>query len=146
MAEVLTEQAKQFLAERIGGANPAEVFFQQHATSHDAQVAITHAFDEATPELVGPRAPAPVCVLAVPTGPAGEQFRTIAADTLSDQKLLPVQDAQEIVFYRAQPGLNLTDLPQAGSQARDVFKHTTAAEGVSLHTRHDVHWLPITRD
>jgi hypothetical protein len=44
----------------------------------------------------------------------------------------------DIIFYREQPHLCLTDLPQLGPSAREIYQHVLATEPYSPHSRTDI--------
>jgi hypothetical protein len=138
---VLREQAEQFLAERSGGESvTAAVFDHFAADPQAAHRAAAEAFDEAGPTLAT-KSGSEIELLAVPNGPAGDEFRRIAAEAVPDAVLLPAESPDEVVFYRERDGIPLTDLPQLGSVAKEVFE--TQSEGEhEPHARGDVNWKP----
>jgi hypothetical protein len=129
----------------LGRAHAAELYVEQHAQDGEVSADLAQAFDQAQPEL----APPPrgrreeLCVLAVPPGPEGEQFRAMVSRALPDTPLVPAPTTDDIVFYREQPHLTLADLPQLGPAAREVYQQVLASDQPSPHSRFDiVEWLP----
>jgi serine/threonine protein kinase len=132
--------AEQFVAERLGEMNVAEMFVAQHAETGQAGDEITAFFDEAAPQLPGDRrtvAPE-LCVLSVPSGPAGEQLREAAAKALPDIEWQPALGDEDILLYRERANLPLAELPQMGPLAQDAYRQMSAAEHFTPHSRSDV--------
>src|SRR5262249_8308312 len=105
------------------------------------------------PELAGSRQAArrELCILAVPPGPEGERFRALVRRALPETPMLAAASTDDIVFYREHAQVTLTDLPQMGPVAREVYQQVLATEPFSPHSRTDiVAWLsaraPGTQD
>jgi hypothetical protein len=76
--------------------------------------------------------------LAVPPGPEGERFRALVRHALPDVPMRAVTSTDDIIFYREQPHLCLTDLPQMGQTARELYQQVLATEQYSPHSRTDI--------
>lgn len=143
---ILYEQAEQFLNSRLERANPAEVFFRYRPDLQAAAREIAQAYDEACPDLLGPRAraEAQVFVLGVPPDEFGQEFRQMTREVLPDVDLVVAESQDAIVFYREQRHLPLSDLPQFSVFAREAYEEALrnpSEEAVTPHSRMDVHWL-----
>jgi hypothetical protein len=147
LRDLLTKEAEDFLAARLGDAGPAEVFAHHFgADAQAAQRAVAQAYDEAEPELSTARAAKGVelSILAAPATPAGDQFRALAEETLTGETLRPAGSGDDLVFYRELHGLTPADLPQLGPQARDAYQALLDTDRPP-HARRDVAWQPPGR-
>jgi serine/threonine protein kinase len=125
----------------LGRAHAAEVYLEQHPDDSEADEDLAGAFDEAQPELAGsPSAGRQAfSILAVPPGPEGERFRALVRHALPDVPMRAAASTDDIIiFYREQPHLGLTDLPQLGPTAREVYQQVLATEQYSPHSRIDI--------
>jgi hypothetical protein len=126
--------------ESLGRAHAASVYLQQHADHADADDDLAGAFDEAQPELAGSPGAArqELCILAVPPGPEGERFRELVRHALPGVPMHAATSIDDIVFYRERPLPSLSDLPQLGPAAREVYQQLLASEQYSPHSRIDI--------
>jgi serine/threonine protein kinase len=148
LAEVekaMQHTAEEFLAERLGKRNVAEMFLEQHADDAEAVSALTSIFDEAVPQLphaVVPASkeglPAELCVLSTPSGPAGERLRILAAQALPDVEWQMACGDEDILLYRERANLPLSELPQLGPVAQDAYRQMSNTEHFTPHCRCDV--------
>jgi hypothetical protein len=147
-AELIVEQARCYLDERLGNCNAAAVFFESVEQEQAAHRDVMHAYDEALPELLGDRIrpDSQLCVLTVPNDEHGQRFAKLAEETLSDARLIVGTGTDDIVFHREQLYLAPTDLPQLGPQAREAFVQVTHLDQTAPHARGDVNWVQIGRD
>jgi hypothetical protein len=145
---LLAEQAQEFLGTKLPQQDPAEVFFAYRPQEQEAAREVTQAYDEAAPELAGPRPKAGTefCLLAAPAGPAGDRFRALARQALPDVLWTEAITPDDLVFYREAPIARLADLPHLGPQAREAVGQFTTQEGTSPHARGDVAWLPVAKE
>jgi hypothetical protein len=137
--------AEEFVAERLGELNVAEMFLEQHAEDAKAAAAITRFFAEAAPQLPQALVPAPkegplseLCVLAAPSGPAGERLRAQVAKALPDVEWQAASGEEDILLYRERTNLPLSELPQLGPLAQDAYRQMSNAEHFTPHCRCDV--------
>jgi hypothetical protein len=77
-------------------------------------------------------------ILAVPPGPEGERFRTLARRALPETDLVPAASTADIVFYRERAHLDLTTLPQLGPAGQQAYRQFLADRQVTPHTRVDI--------
>jgi serine/threonine protein kinase len=139
LADLIREQTERFLAGRSGDESAAAAVFTHFAADPQAaHRAAAEAYDEAGPTLAE-KAGTEFEILAAPPGPAGEEFRRIAAEAVPGIDLQPADSPDEVVFYRDRAGLALTDLPQFGPVAKAVYDAERDGEHVS-HARADVKW------
>lgn len=139
--ELLLARSREFLDEKLDHSDPATVFFQNRTADGTAQSLVAEAFDEAAPELKSTTLgkPVEVAVLAVPPGPAGDQFRALVAETIPTAEFIPAPLPDDICFYREYPQLALGDLPQLGPPGREAYQQLAAADHPP-HARMDVPW------
>jgi hypothetical protein len=124
----------------LGRAHAAEVYLEQHTNYAEADADLAGAFDQAQPELAGLSSAGRqgFCILAVPPGPEGERFRALVRHALPDEPMRAAVSTDDIIFYREQPHLCLTDLPQLGPAAREIYEQVLATEQYSPHSRTDI--------
>jgi hypothetical protein len=140
LRERIDREVEKVAEDSLGRAHAAEVYLEQHADDSDADDDLAGAFDEAQPELAGSTtAGRPgFCILAVPPGPEGERFRALVRHALPDVPMRAAASTDDIIFYREQPHLGLTDLPQLGPTAREIYRQVLATEQYSPHSRADI--------
>ncbi len=140
LRERINREVEKVAEVSLGRAHAAEAYLKQHADDTAAADDLAAAFDEAQPELAG--APGTggqgFCILAVPPGPEGERFRALVRHALPDVPMRAAASTDDIVFYREQPNLRLTALPQLGPAAREIYQHVLATEPYSPHSRMDI--------
>jgi hypothetical protein len=140
LREQIDREVARVAEDSLGRAHAAEVYLEQHTHDAGADDDVAGAFDEAQPELAcPPRAGRPgFCILAVPPGPEGERFRALVRHALPEVPMRAAGSTDDIIFYREQPHLCLTDLPQLGPAAREVYQQVLATERYSPHSRTDI--------
>jgi hypothetical protein len=140
LRERIDRDVEKVAEDSLGRAHAAEVYLEQHADDANVDADLAGAFDEAQPELAGaPGAGAQgFCILAVPPGPEGERFRALVRHALPDVSMRADASVDDIIFYREQSHLRLTDLPQLGPIAREIYQHVLATEPYSPHSRADI--------
>jgi serine/threonine protein kinase len=141
----LLKTAGEFAAARLPATDAAALFLEQHPDPAAAQDEVAAFFDEAAPELAaggrksrGAPAAAELAVMAVPDGPAGERFRTVACEALPDVELHHGGSAGDVLLYRERSNLALAELEQLGPLGRDAYLQMTANDHFTPHTRLDV--------
>src|SRR5262249_37515000 len=147
LAETVLDQALAYLEPHFREMNPAAVFFQNQSQEQAAYRDVMHAYDEAAPELIGPRtrSDAEICLLSVPDDPDGMRFARIAERTVTDTPVTTIVRTDDIVFHREQ-ALPAAELPQLSSFAKDSFTHIPHTDQAAPYTRCDVNWLPVGKD
>jgi hypothetical protein len=140
LRERLDREVEKVAEDSLGRAHAAEVYLEQHADDPDADEDLAGAFEEAQPKwacsLRADRQE--FCILAVPPGPEGERFRALVRHALPDVPMRAAASTDDIIFYREQPCLCLTDLPQLGPIAREIYQDVLATEPYSPHSRTDI--------
>jgi serine/threonine protein kinase len=137
LRESIDREVEKVADDSLGRAHAAEAYLEQHADDADADSDLAAAFDEAQPELGG-AGRAGFCILAVPPGPEGERFRALVRHALPDVPMHAAASTDDITFYREQPHLCLTDLPQLGPTAREIYQQVLVNEQHGPHSRADV--------
>jgi serine/threonine protein kinase len=124
----------------LGRAHAAELYLERQAENSDADADLAGAFDEAQPELGGAQRGVrrEFSILAVPSGPEGERFRSLVQHALPDVPMTPAASTDDIVFYRERSHFSLTDLPQMGTLARSMYEQILASEPFGPHSRTDI--------
>ena len=142
---IVEEQARAFLAGRLGDCNVGEMFFARFNNMDAATVAVKQIHEQAAPPVRNSRPIAQeICVLAVPEGPQQNAFQQVARQALPGKVLDFVPSSDEVLVYREWPRVPLTALPQVGPQAEDAYDQMQSAGQGSPHTRNDVvKWFEI---
>jgi hypothetical protein len=137
--------AEEFMAVRLSEMNVAEMFLEQHPDGAQAAEQITGFFDEAVPQLPNSVLPprkggeaVELCVLSVPSGPAGERFRALASEAMPEANWQSATGDEDILLYRERANLPLSELPQLGPLAQDAYKQMSNAEHFTPHCRTDL--------
>ena len=144
--EMLLARSREFLDSKLDHSDPAAIFFRYRTADGSAEPLIGEAFDEAAPDLKPPKGdeqPFEINVLAVPPGPAGDLFRSMAAKVLPSVDLASAPLPGDICFYREYPQLELAKLPHLGGYGLEAFQQMTTTEH-SPQSRTDVPWQPPT--
>jgi serine/threonine protein kinase len=136
----MLQTAEAFVAESLGDQDVAAMFLEQHPDAADAADAIAGFYDEASPELPGERRSkgAELCVLAAPSGPAGDRLRELTHKALPDIEWQSAPGADDILLYRERSNLPLSELPQLGPLGLDAYRQLSAAEQFTPHCRCDI--------
>jgi len=140
LRERIDREVEKVAKDSLGRAHAAEIYLEQHTDDSEADADLASAFDEAQPALAGsPRKGSQgFCILAVPPGPEGERFRALVRHALPDVPMRAAASTDDIVFYREQPCLRLSELPQMGQTAREVYEKVLATNKYSPHSRTDI--------
>ncbi len=143
----MRQATQQFLANRLGEMNVAEMFLREHPEEDEARTAFTGIFDGITPQLTAPATlcsqksqPAEVCVLAAPLGPAGDRLRSLAVQSKPDIEWRNACGGEDILLYRECANLPLSELPQLGPLAQDAYRQLNNTEHFTPHCRCDVNF------
>ena len=130
--------AEQYLAERLGDGDAAEMFLSQHADRAGDEMA--GFFDEAAPQLPGDRrgTVAEIHVLSLPSGASGERLREAATQALPEVEWQAATGDEDILLYRERANLPLADLPHMGPLAQDAYRQMNATEHFTPHARCDI--------
>jgi hypothetical protein len=147
LKETIHGEVERLAETTLHRAHAATVYLEQHADDPAVDADLAGAFAQAQPELSGScqASRQELCILAVPPGPEGERFRLLVGRALPDTPMLAAPSIDDIVFYREHARVLLTELPQMGPGAREVYQQVLATEQFSPHSRSDiVAWLPTT--
>ncbi|HTU93464.1 MAG TPA: tubulin-like doman-containing protein [Gemmataceae bacterium] len=142
--EAMRRTAEEFVTERLGALNVAEMFLEQYGDESEAAAEIASFFEEATPQLPqsAPSAkgvqPAELCVLSAPADPAGERLLALAAQGVPDVEWQSASGDEDILLYRERVNLPLSELPQLGALAQDAYRQMSNADHFTPHCRCDV--------
>ncbi|HXG11429.1 MAG TPA: tubulin-like doman-containing protein [Gemmataceae bacterium] len=139
----MMQEAKAFVESRLTATDAAEMFLTQFPDEEQAKAEIVNAFHEAVPQLVVAGRGAGhddegICVVAAPSGPAGERFRQLACEALPDVEITDGVSSDDLIIYREWPNLPLTDLEQFGPVGREAYRQMTSVEHFTPHTRIDI--------
>lgn len=136
----MEEEAIAFADTSIGVADVVAMFQASHADEHVAMNALEQAFDEAAPVLGGKAyaGPTEICVLAIPPGQNASTFREWARKAVPEAELFAADSPDDIVFYRERTQVRLADLEYMGDPAREAYRHMTAVEHFTPHSRLDI--------
>jgi hypothetical protein len=140
LRERIDREVAKVAEDSLGRAHAASVYLEQQAERSDADDDLASAFDQAKPDLAGSQSAARqgLCIVAVPPGPEGERFRALVRHALPEVPMLAAASTDDIVFYREQPHLSLTELPQLGPAARAIYEQVLTCEQYGPHSRIDI--------
>jgi hypothetical protein len=145
LQEAIYRQVATFTESQLTRAHAAEIYLQRHAADPAVLADLAGAFEEAGPLLMSRADDKVVSILAVPPGPEGEYFRGLVHQALPGEEFVNAASTDDIVFYREQPNLKFTDLPQLGQAAEEAYRQSLAGDRLNPHARTDVTWRPIQR-
>jgi hypothetical protein len=139
-AGAATEVIETFLEAKLGKITAAQEYLAQHENDEAVVDDIVRAFDEAVPELAGPRASPrdEVRILAVHADQAGSRFLDLARAAAPEIETVSTVSGDDILFYREQPYLPLAELPQLGPRAREAYQRLLEGEHCTPHSRTDI--------
>jgi hypothetical protein len=146
MAAALQQQAEGFMGNRLVGTNVVEMFLTQRPREEEAIEDIAVAFKDARPPLTETEEDAhgEIRVMALPPGPLGEQFRSLATKALPQAGLAVTESTEDIVLYREQPDAPLASLRVLGPAGQAAYQHMNSSETFPAHSRSDVtEWQEI---
>jgi hypothetical protein len=154
--EVLMQaQGEKFMAARIRETDAADFFLKQYQQDADIAKDIQGAFHQAAPDLVkseirNPKSEvqgtksvagvqnAEIHVLTVPVGPAGERFDQHARAAMKEVDLAVAAGSDDILFYRENTEICLSDLPQIGPKFQQAYQEMSAQQNFTSHSRADI--------
>lgn len=139
LQQTIEDQARTFLADRLGGNGVDQMFFARFTTSTTAAEAILRLHEKAVPpvKLFGPER-AETTILTGPPGECEKKFLKLAEYALPSQPIVYAPSPDEVSVYREFPHVPLTALPQLGPIAEDAYNAALDAQGGSPHSRCDV--------
>jgi serine/threonine protein kinase len=140
LCQAMLQQAEAFAGGRLVGTSVGEMFLTQFANESRALQAIGKAFADTVPEL-GDSSSEPaseVRILALPPGPAAEQFRGLVQRALPGTELEVTESADDIVFYRELPHVPLAQLKVLGQAGQEAYRQMNSTEHFPPHARADI--------
>jgi hypothetical protein len=139
--------AEAFVAGRLTAANVVDMFLAHYPDEDAAAGEIANAYHEAVPEMARSLScPEPeIRILALPPGESAAAFRTLVRKALPNIPLAITESADDVIFYREQPGLPLDQLPLLGPAAQKVYGPMTSGDNFTFSSREDIaEWAPKT--
>jgi eukaryotic-like serine/threonine-protein kinase len=139
LQQTIEDQARAFLADRLGSGGVDQIFFARFPSPTNAAEAILRLHEQAIPpvKLFGPER-AETIVIGGPGGEAGEQLKHLGQYALPAAPSTYVVIPDEVSVYREYPHVPLTALPQLGTVAEDAYNAALDAQGGSPHSRCDI--------
>jgi serine/threonine protein kinase len=136
----MQREVEAFVGSRLAGTSVAEMYLARHSQEGNILEDLVGMFEEATPELAGPRTThqREFCLLATPSGTAGEQLCSLAQQALSDREFIVAPSTDDIVLYREVPQVRLADLEQLGPLAYEAYRLLSSVEHFTPHSRIDI--------
>jgi eukaryotic-like serine/threonine-protein kinase len=140
LEETIEDQAKGFLASRLGDADLAQMFQARFPDRGSQTKAIQSLHDQAAPplRLFGPER-AETILLGGPSGDAGKNIQDVAVRTLPIPPAGYVPSAEEVFIYREYADIPIAALPQLGAVGEEAYAGAFESQGGSPHIRLDVH-------
>jgi hypothetical protein len=147
LGAAIQQQAESFMGNRLVGTSVVEMFLTQRPRAEEAIEDIAVAFKDARPPLSEDDTddePGEIRVLALPPGPLGEQFRSLAQKALPNAGLTVTESTEDIVIYRERSNVPLASLRLFGPTGQAAYQHMTGSEHFPPHSRNDVaEWQDI---
>ena len=144
---IVEEQARAFLAARLGDSNVGAMFFARFTDAESATRAIRQIHEQASPPLRTTRPiTQEICILAVPDGNKNKAFQKTAGLALPGKALDFTASEEEVLVYREWPRFPFAALPQLGPMGQDAYNQMQAAGPGLVHTRYDVgQWTELDK-
>jgi eukaryotic-like serine/threonine-protein kinase len=146
---LILHEAESFLDARLANADVVQMYLGQYVKGGEVNLDKLHEdlrglFIAAAPDLTGMASKSEISVLALPPGPAEEQFRNVVEEALPEHDLVAIPSFDEIILYREQSQVPLATLKQVGAQAQDSYRQMLSVENFTPHARIDVEdWRPL---
>src|SRR5262249_32781164 len=144
LAPQLIRQAERFLEPRFKGSSVAEMYFAQlvdtspSGSREAAANDLLTFFDKAQPRLHTEKRGQELTLVAVPDDPRGRELQRLVQDTLQQARVVPLERADEIVFYRERVNVALPELEQAGTTVQEAYRQRFAQDPTAVHCREDI--------
>jgi serine/threonine protein kinase len=145
LAPLMRREAEQFLETQIGSASVVNMYRNQKATADDGQdpeeLLVNHlveAYDEAAPELAKGNTDKEICLVCIPAGPEGEGFADLVRRALPQAHLVFTDRTDEIVIYREDLEMPLSDVELLGPLGQEFYRQRAASDPSLLHSRGDI--------
>jgi eukaryotic-like serine/threonine-protein kinase len=148
--QILREQTRQYLNERLGEVDLAGMLAQTFGGPAGVGMTVARAYKDAQPELIGngPWSKANIAVLACPPGAGGQPLRDAAARSIpTDTPVNVAETRDELVLYREYPFVPLAALAQLGPAWANAYSTAQEHMQCTPHTRSDVPaWSSVDAD
>jgi hypothetical protein len=143
--ELLKEQAREFLSDRIEQHSPTEEFFRCYPDRPSVTRAINAAVaGSAAPSLGSDsEAPAAIALVSAPDDKYGRRLRTIIRELSHELEEVDSSASDAIVFFQERHDLTFADLPHSGPVAATAVREVWARQNTNPHSRTDVGWPPL---
>jgi hypothetical protein len=141
---MLRQEAESQLPALLSNDSVAAIYLRHHDNEDEIRDDLHGAFEAAAPILPGRRYSGPEIHLALmPKDEAGQHLGELARSACAEAEVVPVEGADEVLFYRERPQVSFAELPQLGLLAEEVYRQMTAPGQFTPHTRTDIsEWLP----
>jgi hypothetical protein len=142
----MLDEAMAFAAPRLQDQDIVAMYLAQHGEGEESRRLLLSAYDQAAPpgSSLAAASSTEFAMLGVPPSPHEPAFRLLARKAFQGTQLLPAASADDIVFYREETQLQLEQLEQLGSTAREAYEQALARDVHPPHTRTDVaEWQQI---
>lgn len=142
---VVEEQARAFLASRVGDSEVVSMFLARFAKSTEAASALRQAYDAIAPPVrLSAAEGAEFCVIGIPAGEHADYLQKLAPHGIPKENLSFTGSTDEILLHRELIGVPLTLLPQLGPLAEEAYNLVVASGHGYPHIRTDVHdWSDV---
>jgi serine/threonine protein kinase len=139
LEETIEDQAKGFLAARLGDADLGEMFRAKFPNRGAVAQAVQWLHDQAAPplKLFGPER-AETVLVGGPDGAIGKEIQDLAVRTFPVPPSGYVPSADQVFIYREYANMPLGALPQLGPVGEDAYNTALDSQGGSPHSRCDV--------
>ena len=139
--QLLAKETRDFLDARLEKTDPATILLRYFGQGSEAAQMLREAYESALPVVVPvtDSKPLEACILAMPTDATGDPVRRLLAQVCRGVEFIPAPQADEIVFHREYPRLELARLPQLGPAAREAYEIQRRGD-LTPHTRTDIRW------
>ncbi len=136
---IVDEQARAFLAAKLGESSVAAMFFARFPEGEAATRAIRQIHEQAAPPLRTSRPiTQEICVLAAPEGDGDPSFQKVAGQAIPGKALDFTTSTEEVLVYREWPRFPFTSLPQIGPMFEDAYKQMQQTGPGLAHSRNDI--------
>jgi hypothetical protein len=145
LAPAMVQEAEAFLEPRLEVSNVAEMFLARYSDDAEEGARLDRdlqaAFEAAAAQFGRPTPDHDGCIIAFPTGPAGERLRRRAQDLFPGATLITSDRVDEIIFYRDPGPLALAELEPMGPAGQEAYR--CANDPSTIHSRIDItEWRP----
>jgi len=140
LEEALESETIGFVDARAPATDATAIYLSQCGDDVQAVDGLSGAYEEAAPELtMGSSAGvAPFAVVSVPAGSQSHRLEELVRQALPQATPVSGGVKDEIVVYREETALDLSDLDQVGPAGQEAYQQMAATEHFSPHSRIDI--------